>query len=119
MGIVFALIAALSQSILWIALKKSYENLAPSIAFLFDMILGVLIWIPFSLHFGIDFSHISQILLYAFVSGILSEAFVFYAFSKGEVSYTSTIFSTYPVFTICFSLLLNHEHLLTAQWVFV
>lgn len=119
MGILFALIAALSQSILWVALKKSYENLAPSIAFFFDMLLGLIIWIPFSLIVGVDFSHMGGVIVYALISAVLSEAFVFYVFSKGEVSYTSTIFSIYPVFTIFFSLLLNHEHLLPTQWIFV
>lgn len=119
MGIVFALLTALSQSILWVALKKSYENLSPSIAFFFDMTFGLLIWVPFSLIIGVDFSRMGEVLIYALVSGVLSEAFVFYVFSKGEVSYTSTIFSTYPLFTILFSVLLNHEHLLPLQWVLV
>lgn len=116
MGILFAVLAALSQSVLWVALKKSYENLAPSVAFFFDMILGLLVWIPFALIVGVDFSRMGEILAYAIISGVLSEAFVFYVFSKGEVSYTSTIFSTYPLFTIFFSVLLNHESLLPMQW---
>ena len=117
MGIVFAVLAAVSQSILWVALKKSYENLAPSIAFFFDMIMGLLVWIPFALVVGVDFSRMGEILVYAVVSGILSEAFVFYVFSKGEVSYTSTIFSTYPLFTIFFSVLLNHEYRSSGLWL--
>lgn len=119
MGIFFAILAALSQSILWVALKKSYENLAPSIAFFFDMILGLLVWVPFSLIMGVDFTHMWEILFYAVISGILSEALVFYVFSKGEVSYTSTIFSTYPLFTIFFSILINHEKLMPVQWMLV
>lgn len=119
MGILFAILAALSQSILWVALKKSYENLAPSIAFFFDMVVGIFVWVPFALIVGVDFSRMGEILIYAVISGILSEAFVFYVFSKGEVSYTSTIFSTYPLFTILFSVLLNHERLLPIQWALV
>ena len=119
MGIIFAVLAALSQSILWVALKKSYENLAPSIAFFFDMVLGLLVWVPFSLIVGVDFSHMGEVLIYALISGVLSEAFVFYVFSKGEVSYTSTIFSTYPLFTIFFSVLINHERLSPIQWLLV
>ena len=111
--------AALSQSILWVALKKSYENLAPSVAFFFDMILGLLVWVPFSLMVGVDFLRMGEVLVYALISGVLSEAFVFYVFSKGEVSYTSTIFSTYPLFTIFFSVLLNHERLSPVQWILV
>jgi drug/metabolite transporter (DMT)-like permease len=119
MGIIFAVMAALSQSILWVALKKSYENLAPSVAFFFDMILGLLVWVPFSLMVGVDFLRMGEVLVYALISGVLSEAFVFYVFSKGEVSYTSTIFSTYPLFTIFFSVLLNHERLSPVQWILV
>jgi len=119
MGIIFAILAALSQSILWVALKKSYENLSPSVAFFFDMLGGILIWIPFSLMVGVDFSRMGEVLIYALVSGILSEAFVFYVFSKGEVSYTSTLFSTYPLFTILFSVMINGERLLPTQYVLI
>jgi len=76
MGILFAILAALSQSILWVALKKSYDNLSPSVAFFFDMVLGLLVWIPFSLIVGVDFSRMGEVLIYALISGILSEAFV-------------------------------------------
>lgn len=103
MGILFALLAAVSQATLWVSLKKSYENLKPSVAFFLDMVIGLIIWIPFSLLVGVDFTNLPILLVYALISGILSEAFVFYVMSKGEVSFTSTIFSTYPLFTIFFS----------------
>jgi drug/metabolite transporter (DMT)-like permease len=119
MGILFAIIAAISQSILWVALKKSYEHLSPSVAFFFDMILGLCIWIPFALITGVDFTLMIEILVYAVISAVLSEAFVFYVFSKGEVSYTSTIFATYPLFTILFSYFINAERLQPTQWLFV
>jgi bacterial/archaeal transporter family protein len=119
MGIVFALIAALSQAILYVALKKSYESVKPSVAFFFDMVLGICIWIPFSLLVGIDFAQIWVVLVYALISAILSEAFVFYVFSKGEVSYTGTLFSTYPIFTILLSVWWLGERLLFWQWVMV
>lgn len=68
---------------------------------------------------GVDFSRMGEVLIYALVSGILSEAFVFYVFSKGEVSYTSTLFSTYPLFTILFSVMINGERLLPTQYVLI
>lgn len=102
MGVFFAVLSALSQATLWVSLKKSYEKLTPSVAFFFDMLFGLLIWLPFAVLLGVDFSHIPQLFLFAFISGILSEAFVFFVMSKGEVSYTNTIFSTYPIFTIFF-----------------
>lgn len=119
MGIIFAVLAAVSQATLWIFIKKSYDQLSPSVAFFFDAALGLLIWIPFSLYIGVDFQNLPIILIYALISGILSEAFVFYVMSKGEVSYTSTIFTTYPVFTIFFSVLINHEKLILMQYLLI
>jgi len=119
MGITFALLAAFSQATLWVSLKKSYDKLTPSVAFFLDMAWGLLIWIPFSLIIGVNFASLTTLLIYAFISGILSEAFVFYVMSKGEVSFTSTIFSTYPLFTIFFSVLINKEQLLPSQWALV
>lgn len=119
MGILFAVLTAVSQAILWVSLKKSYENLKPSIAFFFDMLFGILLWVPFSLLVGVDFPRLGVVFAYALISAVLSEAFVFYVFSKGEVSYTSTIFSTYPLFTIFFSIILNGERLMFVQWLLV
>lgn len=119
MGIIFAILTALSQAVLWVSLKKSYENLKPSVAFFFDMMFGIMLWVPFSLLMGIDFLRLGEVFVYALISAVLSEAFVFFVFSKGEVSYTSTIFSTYPLFTIFFSIILNGERLITSQWVLI
>lgn len=119
MGIFFAVLSALSQAVLWVSLKKSYEKLTPSVAFFFDMLFGLFIWLPFALILGVDLSNVPLLFLFAFISGILSEAFVFFVMSKGEVSYTNTIFSTYPIFTIFFSLLINKESLSSAQWILV
>ncbi len=116
MGIFFAILTAISQAVLWVSLKKSYEEISPSIAFFLDMLFGILLWVPFSLIMGVDLARLGTVLIYALVSAVLSEAFVFYVFSKGEVSYTSTIFSTYPLFTILFSILLNGEKLQSIQW---
>jgi drug/metabolite transporter (DMT)-like permease len=58
-------------------------------------------------------------LLFALISALLSEAFVFYVLSKGEISITGTIFSSYPIYTILFSLFINHEKLLPWHWFFV
>jgi len=112
-------LAALAQAIGFTLLKKSYEELPPSVAFLFDACFGLLIWIPFALVMGFNFSHIPLVLLFALISALLSEAFVFYVLSKGEISITGTIFSSYPIYTILFSLFINHEKLLPWHWFFV
>lgn len=119
MGIIFGLLAALSQAISYTVLKKSYEELPPSVAFLFDACFGLLIWVPFALIIGFNFTHLPLVILFALISALLSEAFVFYVLSKGEISITGTIFSSYPVYTILFSLFINQEKLLPWHWFFV
>jgi drug/metabolite transporter (DMT)-like permease len=103
MGIIFGLLASLSQAISYTLLKRSYRELAPSVAFLFDACFGLLIWIPFAFYIGFDFNHLPLVMIYALISALLSEAFVFYVLSKGEISLTGTIFSSYPIYTILFS----------------
>lgn len=119
MGIIFGLLAALASAISFTALKKSYEELPPSVAFLFDACFGLLIWIPFALILGFNFNHLPLVLVFALISAMLSEAFIFYVFSKGSLSITGTIFASYPIYTIFFSVLLNHEKLLPLHWLFV
>lgn len=119
MGIIFGLLAAFSQAISYTVLKKSFAVLAPSVAFLFDACFGLLIWIPFALIVGFDFNHLPLVVFFALISALLSEAFVFYVLSKGEISITGTIFSSYPIYTILFSLFINHERLLPLHWLFV
>lgn len=119
MGIIFGLITALCQAFGYIYLKKSYEEFPPSVAFFLDVLLGLLIWIPFSLIIGVNFTNFSTVFIYAIISAILSEAFIFYVLSKGEISITGTIFASYPIYTIIFSLFINHERLLPLHWIFV
>src|SRR3990167_654778 len=119
MGIIFGLLAALSAATSFTLLKKSFSNLAPSVAFLFDAGFGLLIWIPFALIVGFNLNNLPLVLLFALISAFLSEAFVFYVLSKGEISITGTIFSSYPIYTILFSLFINQERLLPSHWFFV
>ena len=107
MGILFGLLAAISFAFCYVSLKKSYEEFPPSVAFFFDMVLGIFLWIPFSLILGFDFSHLGMVFVYALISAILSEAFFFYVLSKGEISVTGTILASYPIYTIFFSLFIN------------
>lgn len=119
MGIFFALFASLAFAFSYTFLKKSYQEFPPSVAFFFDMLFGLLIWLPFSLLIGFDFSDLSKVLIYALISGILSEAFIFYTLSKGEISITGTIFASYPVYTILFAMLILGERLTLLHWLFV
>jgi drug/metabolite transporter (DMT)-like permease len=119
MGIIYALLSSVFFALSYTSLKRSYKEFPPSVAFFFDMIFGLIIWIPFSLLLGFDFSDIPQVLPYALVSAILSEALTFYIFSKGEISITGTIIASYPVYTILFAILLLGESLELHHWLFV
>lgn len=76
-------------------------------------------WVPFSLVIGIQYEALILVFGFAFLSALLSEAFVFYALSKGSLSISGTLFATYPLFTILFSYFLNSERLVLLQWIFV
>jgi transporter family protein len=119
LGIIFALFASVSFAFGYTILKKSYSNFPPSVAFFIDVLLGILIWIPFGLFFGIQYTHFSIVLVYALISAILAEAFFFYVLSKGEVSITGTILASYPIYTVLFSLFINNERLPLISWIFV
>lgn len=119
MGIIYGLLAAFSFAVSYIALKKSFDEFPPSVAFFFDMIFGLIIWIPFSFFLGFDLNHIYKVFIYAVISGILSEAFTFYVLSKGEISITGTIFASYPIYTILFSILILGESLVPIHWLFI
>lgn len=120
LGIILALMAAVFVALSQIALRKSYKELKPSVAFFFDSIFGLLIWVPLALVMGVSLKlSFEQALLFAFISAILSEAIVFYALSHGELAVTATILATYPVYTVLLSRLLNHEILSARLMVFV
>ncbi len=119
LGIIYALVAAMGQGVGYTILKKSSKEFPTSIAFLFDAVLGIVIWIPFSLIRGVEFAGIQNVFVYTFISAILAEAFIFYILSKGELSITGTIFATYPVFTIIISRFINNEILSPKQSISV
>lgn len=118
-GIIIAIMSAVFMSGMQILLKKSYKELDPSVAFLFDMLFGLAIWIPIGFIFGATLNGVVDCLTYAVISAILSEALVFYALSKGNLSVATVLISTYPVYTLVFSLLINNEKLLPLQIVFI
>ena len=118
-GIFIAIMSAVFMTGMQIMLKKSYRELDPSVAFLFDMLFGLLIWIPVGFIFGASFEGIISCLSYAVISAILSEAFVFYALSKGNLSVSTVLISTYPIYTLLFSLIINNEKLLPLQIVLI
>lgn len=119
-GITFALLCAVFVAFSQLSLRKSYQELPPSVAFFFDSIFGLLIWVPLAIFMGVS-GNVSwgQAIFFAVVSAILSEAIVFYALSHGELAVTATILATYPVYTVIFSRLFNHEILSLPVMFFV
>ncbi len=119
LGIIIAIVSAMFMAAMQILLKKSYKELDPSIAFFFDAMFGVLIWIPVGFIFGATIKGIINCLVYAIISAILSEALVFYALSKGDLSISTVMIATYPIYTLLFSRYINKEILSGEQLVFI
>lgn len=119
-GIVFAILCAVFVGFSQLSLRKSYKEFPPSVAFFFDAIFGLLIWVPLAIGMGIS-GNVSwpHAILFAFISAILSEAIVFYALSRGELAVTATVIATYPVYTVIFSRILNAEMLTVPLTMFV
>lgn len=111
-GVIFAIFSAIFIGFSQTSLRKSYKELSPSVAFLFDSIFGLLIWVPLAVLMGIrSGADFGQAFVFAVISAVLSEAIVFYALSRGELAVTATIIATYPVYTVIFSRVLNKEFL--------
>ncbi|MBI3984062.1 DMT family transporter [Candidatus Microgenomates bacterium] len=119
-GILLALSCAVFIAFSQIALRKSYRDFKPSVAFFFDSIFGLILWVPLALIMGIAAGvSLQEALVFAFISAILSEAIVFYALSHGELAVTATVLASYPVYTLIFSRLINHELLSAGLMAFV
>ncbi|HWS49088.1 MAG TPA: DMT family transporter [Candidatus Methanoperedens sp.] len=119
-GVIFALLCAVFVGFSQISLRKSYKEMSPSIAFLFDSIFGLLIWVPLAVFMGISSgANLGEALIFAVISAILSEAMVFYALSHGELSVTATVIATYPVYTVIFSRIINQEYMSVGIVLFV
>lgn len=118
-GIIIAIMSAVFMAAMQILLKKSYKELDPSVAFFFDALFGVLIWIPVGFIFGATVDGVVNCLVYAIISAVLSEAFVFYALSKGDLSVSTVMIATYPIYTLLFSRYINNEILSVEQLVFI
>src|SRR3989338_5598806 len=118
-GVVIAVYASFFMALAQAALKKSYKEFEPSVAFFINALLGVVLWIPLSFYFGVNFASLGQVLIYAIISAVLSEALYFFALSKGQLSITAILIGSYPIYTIIFSYLLNGEILSSGQLLFI
>lgn len=118
-GVVAAVYSSFFLALAQSALKKSYRELEPSVAFFWDMVFGLVLWIPLAFYFGVKAANLPEVFGYALISAVLSEALYFYALSKGQLSITAVLLGSYPIYTILFSYFLNGERLSLWQTVFV
>lgn len=118
-GIVAAIYSSFFLALSQASLKKSYREISPSIAFFIDSLFCLVLWIPLAILFGVNLTFFWEVLLFAILSAILSEALYFYALSKGQLSLTTILLGSYPIFTIIFSYFLNSENLTGVQGLFI
>ncbi len=109
MGIIFGLVSSILFAIGFNLINKSAKSFPSSVAFLFDVIFGFLILVPLSIFLGLNINEISKVIPFALLSAVLSEAFVFFVLSKGEISLTGTIFATYSIYTVILSNIFLNE----------
>lgn len=119
MGIIIALLSSFVLALSQVSLKRSFTQIPPSVAFFFDVIFALFLWIPFAFWVGIDRLYLPQVIGVAVFSAILSEAYYFFILSKGELSITATLLASYPVYTVLFSLWINNESPTPMQWLFI
>lgn len=119
MGILFAIIASIGIALGNVILKRSFKDFSPAISFFIFSVFGVLIWLPFAFTGNVQFNHLILGFAGGIASAILGQLIYIWVISKGELSITATILSTYSIFTIILSVLFNREHLQALGWVFV
>ena len=118
MGLAIAITSAVLLALANLTLKKSYKNFTPTIAFLFFAVFSFFIWSLTGLLLGVKFEYFGESLVYGLISAVLAQAFYIYALSKGELSITSSILATFPIYTIVFSFFINGESLNKTQAIF-
>ncbi len=106
----FALLAAITWGVGQILIKKGFEHTTALFNNFLATIFGCLIFIPFSLIGGVNWSLFPGILIIALLAAVPNLIY-YYAAEKGEISLTGTLIATYPIFTILLSSLFLGEHI--------
>lgn len=109
MGILFALLTALTLGLANIILKKSFKDFSPAISYFFYSLFAFVLWSALAFYFGIQWNSILLGLFVGAISAICGNLIYIFVISRGELSITSTILSGFSLFTILFSTLFNHE----------
>lgn len=119
-GILFALIYACISAIGQVALKISLKNFSSSVSFFYETLCGILLWIPFAFILGgVKLEEVIAVLPIVIVGAVLSEAYIFYMYSKGDLSIIAPVFSTFSIYTVIFSRIINNETLSSYALIFI
>jgi uncharacterized membrane protein len=97
-------------------LKLSYSKSTPVNSFVIGGFWGLLVGMPYYLAYPpvfISMEAVVPIVLFM----VLSNLTFYYCVSAGELSITSAILGTYPVFTVLFAVSMLGERLMAKQWL--
>lgn len=119
LGIIFGITNALINATSQVFLRRNLNHLKPSVAFGLETVFGIILWLSFGMLSGINFAEILHIFPIVFISAILSEAYIFYVYSRGDISIIGPVFASYSIYTIIFSGIINNEVLTLSQLIFV
>lgn len=92
-------------------MKLSYKEIPFQDFFIIESLLGLVLWGGYGLLNNADILIALQLIPITLISALLSEFFVFYAYTKGDLNIIDSIFATYPFFTMIFSFLILNEQL--------
>lgn len=118
-GILVPLLGAVLLGIANVFLKRALKDFSPAVNFFVFSIITFFLSIPFLIFFGFSFQTNIWLWLATLQSAFIGQLLWFIAFSLGEASVITPVISTYGIFTLLFSTLLNGEHLNTLQICFV
>lgn len=119
MGVALAVVSSLLIATGNVFLKKSFNDFTPAVSFFFFSIFCLLIWVPFGLTMNFSFNNMLLGILAGVISAVFGQLSYIYVISKGELSVTGTILSSYSIYTVVFSYLFNGERLTHMSLIFI
>lgn len=118
-GIIIAIFSAVFIGLSNLLFKKSYKEFTPALGFLIMSTFTLIIWTIVGYLFGVNWENLPKAFLFGLVSATLAQGVWIYILSKGELSITSTVMSSYPIYTILLSFLFLDEKLTVLQYAFI
>lgn len=116
--IYFALLTVLLWGAGNVLIKKGYANISALWSIVISATINFIVYVPFALSQGATFSLDPRFFLPMFFITFFYILF-FYAIEKGQLSFSGTIFATYPVTTLFLSSLFLSETIGPVQWASV